>query len=83
MNDQASARLGDKRDVCAILKCGPTHIWNLTKAGALTPIRLGRRMTRYDLAEAHALADRLIAAAKAESAARRQRTQQADIRAAA
>lgn len=72
MNTQANThelpRLGDRRDACAILKCGPTHLWQLVKDGKLTPIRLGRRMTRYDLAEVHALAAALIADARARRA---------------
>ncbi len=71
MNTLVNARLGDRHDVCAILKCKTTHLWELTKAGKLTPIRLGRRMTRYDLAEVHRLADSLIANARAEAAAKR------------
>lgn len=66
-------RLGDRRDACAILKCGPTHLWKLTQAGKLTPVRLGRRMTRYDLAEVHALAASLIADARASRAATAER----------
>lgn len=72
MDTQNHARLGDRKDVCTILKCGPTHLWKLTKAGKLTPIRLGRRMTRFDLAEAHALADELIAEAREQAATRRE-----------
>jgi predicted DNA-binding transcriptional regulator AlpA len=70
-NSEHTPRLGDARAVCAILGCGPTHVWELGQAGKITPIRLGRRMTRYDLAEVHALADELIAAAKQKAAARR------------
>ena len=65
-------RLGDKRDACAILKCGETHLWKLQRDGVITPIRISRKMVRYDLAEISALADRLIADAKAEAAAKRE-----------
>lgn len=77
-------RLCDSKEACRILACGPTHLWKLAREGQITPIRLRPKMTRYCLAELNDLADRLIAGAKAESAERlRQRTQQADIRAAA
>ena len=72
MDTLEHARLGDRHDVCAILKCKTTHLWKLTKDGKLTPIHLGRRMTRYDLAEVHRLADSLIAHARAEAAAKRE-----------
>lgn len=67
----ATKRLGDTKDVCQILGCGPTHLWKLAKEGLITPVRISSRMTRYDLAEVNALADGLIADAKAKAAARR------------
>jgi hypothetical protein len=68
MNTTESPRLGRKSVVCRILDCGPTYVFNLCKQGELTPIRLSRRMTVYDLAEVHALADKRIAAARAAKA---------------
>jgi hypothetical protein len=64
-------RLGDKHDACAILKCGETHLWKLQREGVITPVRITRKMVRYDLREISALADRLIADAKQKAAARR------------
>ena len=59
------ARFGRKADACRILACGPTYLSELRRKGKLTPIRLGRRMTVYDLREVHALADQIIAEARA------------------
>ena len=63
-------RLCDTRAACEILGCGPTHLWKLSNDGQLTPIRISARMTRYDILELNDLADRLIADAKTQNAAR-------------
>jgi len=73
MSDQEpvpNRRLCDSKEACAILACGPTNLWKLAREGQITPIRLRPKMTRYCLAELHDLADRLIAAAKTQNAAR-------------
>lgn len=61
-------RFGRKSTVCRILGCGPTYVFTLCQRGELTPIRLSRRMTVYDLAEVNALADKRIADARKAAA---------------
>jgi len=68
MNTSDNPRLGRKSKVCDILGCGSTYVHNLVQRGELTPIRLSSRMTVYDLAEVHALADKRIAAARVVNA---------------
>lgn len=53
-----------KAGVCEFLDCGPTFVHKLVHAGKLTPIRLSRRLTVYDLAEA----EKLIEAARSKEA---------------
>jgi predicted DNA-binding transcriptional regulator AlpA len=67
--NEETRRLIRKAETCRILACGPTHVYKLTCTGELTPIRLGRRMTVFDLAEVHALADKYIAQAREKVAA--------------
>ncbi len=68
MDTTDATRFARKSTVCRILGCGPTYIYNLARQGDLTPIRLSRRMTVYDLAEVHALADKRIADARKAAA---------------
>jgi predicted DNA-binding transcriptional regulator AlpA len=64
VNTTDAPRFARKSAVCRILGCGSTYIYYLVQQGELTPIRLSRRMTVYDLAEVNALADKRIAAAR-------------------
>ena len=64
MNTTDATRFARKSTVCRILGCGSTYVFNLCQQGELTPIRLSRRMTVYDLAEVQALADKRIAEAR-------------------
>ena len=68
-HSNATPRFGRKTDVCRILACGPTHVYRLIQDGKLRPIRQSRRMTLFDMAEVHALADRMIAKARKDAAA--------------
>ncbi|MEO6922781.1 MAG: helix-turn-helix domain-containing protein [Bryocella sp.] len=55
--------------VCKFLGCGPTHLNKLCRSGELTPIRIGKRMTRYHKSELRELADRLLREARDRAAA--------------
>jgi predicted DNA-binding transcriptional regulator AlpA len=63
-------RLIDKREVGKILGCGPTYIWMLVQRARLHPVRLGKRMTRFDKREVDALADALIEEARERGSAK-------------
>ena len=45
-------RLLTKKEVCVQLGIGETSVWNLTKRGKLTPIKVNNS-TRYQIGRAH------------------------------
>ena len=51
MDTQDTPRLLRPAQVCAMLGCGRTHLFNLVKSGALSPVRFGPKYTAFPEAE--------------------------------
>ena len=47
MDTQDTPRLLRPAQVCAMLGCGRTHLFNLVKSGALAPVRFGPKYTAF------------------------------------
>jgi len=56
----APGKLVTIRDIQDALSCSKTKAWELVKAGHLTPIKFGIRMTRFKSEEALELMERGI-----------------------
>lgn len=54
-------RLIKRKEACAILGCGPTHLYSLARTGHLRPVKLTALASRWVEAEVRAYATSLVA----------------------